>query len=152
MAILVNNLQKEVPVNEELANLAIKVATEALLMVEKKSDQEIEISIVFVDDAYIQRLNYQYRNKNTPTDVLSFSMQEGEDMPCEEDVILLGDVVISLPRALQQSKKYNHSLSREVAYLIGHGVLHLSGYDHQQETERRVMREKEEIILSKLNL
>ena len=152
MAVMVSNLQKEVPVSEELTKMAEKAAIEALGLAEKSFDREVEISVVFVDDAYIQRLNYQYRNQNTPTDVLSFAMQEGEEVPNEGEVVLLGDVVVSLPRAWEQSKEFEHSLLREVAYLIGHGVLHLLGYDHQKEVERQIMRAKEETILSKLNV
>jgi len=152
MAVLVSNLQKEVPVSEELTKMVEKAAIEALGLAEKSFDREVEISVVFVDDAYIQRLNYQYRNQNTPTDVLSFAMQEGEEVPNEGEVVLLGDVVVSLPRAWEQSKEFEHSLLREVAYLIGHGVLHLLGYDHQKEVERQIMRAKEETILSKLNV
>ncbi|KFD42110.1 endoribonuclease YbeY [Peptococcaceae bacterium SCADC1_2_3] len=152
MAVLVSNLQKEVPVSEELTKMAEKAAIEALGLAEKSFDREVEISVVFVDDAYIQRLNYQYRNQNTPTDVLSFAMQEVEEVPNEGEVVLLGDVVVSLPRAWEQSKEFEHSLLREVAYLIGHGVLHLLGYDHQKEVERQIMRAKEETILSKLNV
>ena len=152
MAVLVSNLQKEVPVSDELIKMAEKAAIEALGLAEKSFDQEVEISVVFVDDAYIQRLNYQYRNQNYPTDVLSFALQEGEEGPGEEEIILLGDVVISLPRAREQSMEFKHSLFREVAYLVAHGVLHLLGYDHQEEPARQIMRAKEEAILNKLNM
>lgn len=152
MAVLVSNLQKEVPVSEELIKMAEKAAIEALGLAEKSFDQEVEISVVFVDDAYIQRLNYQYRNQNYPTDVLSFALQEGEEVPGEEGIILLGDVVISLPRAREQSTEFKHSLLREVAYLVAHGMLHLLGYGHQEEPARQIMRAKEEAILNKLNV
>lgn len=152
MAVMVSNLQKEVPVSEELIKMAEKAAIEALGLAEKSFDQEVEISVVFVDDAYIQRLNYQYRNQNYPTDVLSFALQEGEEVPGEEGIILLGDVVISLPRAREQSTEFKHSLLREVAYLVAHGMLHLLGYGHQEESARQIMRAKEEAILNKLNV
>jgi len=152
MAVMVSNLQKEVPVSEELIKMAEKAAIEALGLAEKSFDQEVEISVVFVDDAYIQRLNYQYRNQNYPTDVLSFALQEGEEVPGEEGIILLGDVVISLPRAREQSTEFKHSLLREVAYLVAHGMLHLLGYGHQEEPARQIMRAKEEAILNKLNV
>jgi len=106
---------------------------------------------VFVDDAYIQGLNQQYRGIDAPTDVLSFAMQEGEPFP-EEGELILGDVVISLETARRQASEYGHSLAREVAYLAVHGVLHLLGYDHGGEDDRRVMRNKEEEILARLNL
>jgi len=114
---------------------------------------EAEVSLVFVNDSYISDLNLQYREIDSPTDVLSFSMLEGESPPREgEDELLLGDVVISLQTARRQAEEYGHSFRREVAYLAIHGVLHLFGYDHIKEEDRRLMREKEEEILLRLNI
>jgi len=113
---------------------------------------EAEISLVFVDDAYIQGLNHQYRGIDRPTDVLSFAMQEGVPVPGLEEEIILGDVVISLQTACRQAGEYGHSFQREAAYLTVHGLLHLVGYDHRDDEERRIMRQKEEAILDRLNL
>ncbi|AEG16158.1 metalloprotease ybeY [Desulfofundulus kuznetsovii DSM 6115] len=150
MPVLVNNLQEKVPVDEQLVDLVVKVAGEALSLA--GGPQHAEVSLVFVDDEYIHRLNREYRGVDRPTDVLSFAMQEGEPMPEAGEETLLGDVVISLETARRQSEEYGHSFEREVAFLVAHGVLHLLGYDHQTEEEGREMREKEEAILVRLGL
>ena len=66
--------------------------------------------------------------------------------------LVLGDIVLSLERALEQSKEYNHSFEREASYLVVHSVLHLLGYDHMEELDKKIMRKREEDILSKLNI
>jgi len=146
--VLVNNLQQKVNVNNKQEDLVIKAA--AAVLEEEGYDDEAEVSIVFVDNPRIQALNKQYRGVDNPTDVLSFSMQEGENIPGEDN--LLGDVVISLETALHQAKEFGHSVERETAYLAVHGVLHLLGYDHIEEADRKQMREKEESIMQKINL
>lgn len=148
MPVLVNNLQQKVNVNNKQEDLVIKAA--AAVLEEEGYDDEAEVSIVFVDNPRIQALNKQYRGVDNPTDVLSFSMQEGENIPGEDN--LLGDVVISLETALHQAKEFGHSVERETAYLAVHGVLHLLGYDHIEEADRKQMREKEESIMQKINL
>ncbi len=97
-----------------------------------------ELSLVFCDDPSIQELNAYYRGKNKPTDVLSFSMLEGESGEISSS---LGDIVISLDTAKVQAKKNKHPISQEVAYLVIHGILHLLGYDHEDVTkeEARMM-------------
>jgi probable rRNA maturation factor len=137
-----------VNVNNKQEDLVIKAA--AAVLEEEGYDDEAEVSIVFVDNPRIQALNKQYRGVDNPTDVLSFSMQEGENIPGEDN--LLGDVVISLETALHQAKEFGHSVERETAYLAVHGVLHLLGYDHIEEADRKQMREKEESIMQKINL
>ncbi|MDQ0286487.1 putative rRNA maturation factor [Desulfofundulus luciae] len=150
MPVLVNNLQEKVPVDERLIDLVVKVAGEALSSAGGPGDAEV--SLVFVDDEYIHRLNREYRGVDRPTDVLSFALQEGEPMPDAGEETLLGDVVISLETARRQSEEYGHSFEREVAFLVAHGVLHLLGYDHQTEEGGRAMREKEEAVLGRLGL
>lgn len=150
MAVLVNNLQEEVPVDDELTGLAADAARAVLTS--EGQIQEAEIGVIFVNDQYIHQLNKEYRGVDRPTDVLSFAMQEGEPMPDEDEECILGDVIISLETALRQSREYEHSLHREVAFLTVHGVLHLLGYDHQAEDQRRLMRDKEEAVLKGLNL
>jgi probable rRNA maturation factor len=119
-------------------------------------DSGTEVSLLFVDDRRIAELNRQYRGQDRPTDVLSFAMREqAGDEPEFDDPTgdcLLGDVVVSLETAARQSREYGHSLEREVAYLLVHGVLHLLGYDHGDEESRARMRVKEEEILSRANL
>lgn len=148
MPVYISNLQNRLRVDEEINALAQKVAQEVL--VAEGAGQEAEVSIVFVDDEFIQHLNRQYRGVDCPTDVLAFPMLEGEPLAGPEEELLLGDVVVSLPAAQKQKLASGHSLNREIAYLIAHGVLHLLGYDHQTAGQKRVMREKEEAVLKRL--
>ncbi|GAB6180072.1 rRNA maturation RNase YbeY [Desulfotomaculum defluvii] len=151
MAVLVNNLQAEIAVNDELLQLLESVVTETLNSEGYATDAEV--GLIFVDDNYIRSLNAEYRGIDKSTDVLSFALNEGEDMPEDEDAEdLLGDIVISLPTAQRQAEEYGHSFQREVAYLTAHGSLHLLGYDHMTEEDRQVMREKEEAIMNLLKI
>ena len=102
----------------------------------------------------IRELNRQYRNIDSATDVLSFPMGEnGEyDTNLETGAKILGDVVISLEKAKEQSEAFGHSLQREVGYLTAHSVLHLLGYDHIEKLEKVRMREKEELVMERLGL
>ena len=113
-----------------------------------------EVSLVLADDAYIQELNCHYRGKDMPTDVLSFALNEGEEPEIiggpEEN--LLGDIIISLETAQRQAADYGHSLDRELAFLTVHGLLHLLGYDHENEEDRQAMRAEEERVLDLIGL
>ena len=116
---------------------------------------DAEISVSFIDNAEIQRLNRHYRDRNMPTDVLSFPLGENGryDKNEETGAYLLGDVVISLEKAMEQAETFGHSLEREIGYLTVHSMLHLLGYDHENGgIEATVMREKEEEILASLGL
>ena len=104
-----------------------------------------EISILLTNDSAIQSLNRQYRNIDTPTDVLAFAMHE--DGTESMNSPLLGDVVISVPTAQRQAHAHNHSLDVEIATLTVHGVLHLLGYDHHSPADATIMFEKQEAIL-----
>lgn len=118
----------------------------------------VRVDVLITDDDHIQALNRDYRGVDSPTDVLSFPLQdvsaEGEPSEGRRFVVPrqamrnLGDVVISFPTARRQAEEYGHSLRRELAYLCVHGVLHLLGYDHEVEEERRAMREREETALA----
>lgn len=118
-------------------------------------DNKAEISVSFVDNSQIQQLNNDYRNIDSSTDVLSFPLGENGvyDINNETGAYLLGDIVISLETALKQSKIYGHSLEREIGFLTVHSMLHLLGYDHENDKlEARIMREKEEAVLDKLGI
>ncbi len=149
MPVLVSNLQQKVSVSNEQEGLVMKTVN--MVLEEEDSGKESEVSVVFVDDVRMQELNKQYRGVGRPTDVLSFAMTEGEDFPGGEEE-LLGDVVISLETAVNQAEEYGHSVDREVAYLTVHGVLHLLGYDHEDSQSKKIMRQKEEAIMNKVNL
>lgn len=151
MAVLVNNLQEEITLSDELLQLVESVVLESLGS--EGYNMAAEVGLIFVDDNYIRSLNAEYRGLDQPTDVLSFALNEGEDMPGDEAAEdLLGDIVISLPTAQRQAEEYGHSLAREVSYLTAHGSLHLLGYDHMTEEDRQVMRQKEEAIMNRLNI
>jgi len=154
MELLVSNEQEIQPVTPELEDLFRKIVL-ATLEAEGEGE-EVEVSLVLVDDQRIQELNRDYRGIDRPTDVLSFAQRESvegeEDFVSEEDEWLLGDIVISMETAQRQATEYGHSLERELGFLIVHGCLHLLGYDHETEAERQVMREKEENILAALGL
>jgi len=110
-----------------------------------------EISITFINDETIQHLNNQYRNKNKPTDVLSFSLQEGEFSHINPDV--LGDIVISVETANKNAERNCLSFEQEINFLIIHGLLHLLGYDHENTTkeETRKMKRREKELFGILN-
>ena len=119
-------------------------------------EEEAEMSITFVDNARIQEINYEYRDKNQPTDVISFAMEElgegereivGEDMPR-----ILGDIIISIPKTKEQAEEYGHSFMRELGFLAVHGFLHLLGYDHMTEEDEAVMFTKQKEILDEYGL
>ena len=113
-----------------------------------------EISVTFTDNEGIRELNKQYRDIDAPTDVLSFPMGEnGEyDTNLETGAKILGDVVISVEKAVEQAEAFGHTLQREIGYLTAHSVLHLLGYDHIENMDKVRMREKEEYVMEALGL
>jgi len=111
-----------------------------------------EVGLILVDDQYIQSLNKQYRDKDTPTDVLSFSFLEpGNGEETGDAEFAVGDIYISIDRAREQALDAGHSLEREIVLLAVHGLLHLLGYDHEEEEERKVMQNKERTILERFD-
>ena len=111
---------------------------------------EEELSVVLCDNAHIHKLNKEYRSIDRPTDVLSFALNEGDDEFGEEESHLLGDLIISLERTAEQAEEYGHPFERELAYLTVHGCLHILGYDHMTDEDKKEMRTEEEFILGKL--
>ena len=119
---------------------------------EKLDPERCSVSVSFAMKNEIQRLNKGYRGVDAPTDVLSFPQFSSlDEIPAEGD-ILLGDVVICVEVALEQAKEYGHSQERELLYLFTHSILHLLGYDHMNEEEKKVMRKREEQIMSELGM
>lgn len=115
-----------------------------------------ELSVSFITNAEIQQINREYRGKDTPTDVISFAMEElgeGEmDIHVEGAPRMLGDILISVERAKEQASDYGHSVERELGFLAIHGFLHLLGYDHMEEDEEKEMNNKQEEILQSFGL
>lgn len=120
-------------------------------------ENDVEVSVTFTDDEGIRELNKKFRNKDVPTDVLSFPLldYEGEsDEPFFDDLCCnLGDIVISLERAMAQANEFGHSFEREVAFLTAHSMLHLLGYDHETSEEDDIdMRKRQDDIMERLGL
>jgi probable rRNA maturation factor len=150
--VIITNNQKKVKIPTGLRML-VRRCCHAVLQLENFKGIA-EISVTFVDNEEIHKLNLQYREKDMPTDVLSFVMSENGayDIDPKTGAQILGDVVISMEKAVEQAERYGHSLQREVGYLTAHSVLHLLGYDHMENMERIRMREKEEKVMSQLGL
>lgn len=150
--VVITDSQKQVRVPTGLRML-IRRACIAVLRSER-FEGSAEVSVTFVDNSEIRRLNAGFRDKDVETDVLSFPLGEGGvyDINPATGSKLLGDVVISMEKAMEQAGLFEHSLEREVCYLTVHSMLHLLGYDHMEQAEKRVMRLKEEAVMILLGL
>lgn len=126
---------------------------------------EVEVNVLLTDNATIQAINLEQRQIDRPTDVLSFPMQEyptpSDFSELEKEAtafhpetgeLLLGDIVISVEKVMEQAEKYGHSIERELGFLVAHSMLHLFGYDHMEENEAKKMEKKQEEILQKIGL
>lgn len=129
-------------VNEE----EIREYVQKVLEKEYESEAPVYMSLLFTGNDEIQVINREYRDKDQPTDVISFAYHETEDFDIGP-YDTLGDIVISLERVVEQAKEYNHSDKRELFYVLTHGILHLLGYDHIEEEDKKEMRAKEEETL-----
>ena len=107
-----------------------------------------ELGILVTDDATLRRLNREYAGEDHATDVLSFSLQEGEEFASPDSVVRLGEVIISFPTAERQARETRRPVDDEVAHLLVHGILHLLGYDHAEPEEEREMRAREAVLLT----
>ncbi|WP_338777191.1 rRNA maturation RNase YbeY [Metabacillus sp. FJAT-52054] len=142
----------------ELSSEEINIV-EALLQFAAEAEQTkdgAEVSVTFTDNSRIQEINREYRDKDQPTDVISFAMEEqGED---EIEIIgadmppVLGDIIISVERTREQAADYGHSFKRELGFLAVHGFLHLLGYDHLTEEDEKEMFTKQKGILDSYGL
>lgn len=143
----------EVDEEKDIEDLINKVTAKALEMQDVTAD--VELSVVITDNDSIQAINQEFRDKDMPTDVLSFPGYEPEDIDVvknADDLMVIGDIIISREKVIEQAEEYGNTFEREFAYLLVHGILHLLGYDHMQDDEKAVMREQEEKILAELNL
>jgi len=115
-----------------------------------------EVSLVFTDSETVQRLNRDYRGVDAPTDVIAFYMLPEKETASAfvlppDGVTRLGEVIISYPQAVEQAKEQGHSVNKELALLIIHGILHLLGYDHEKPEEEAKMRAREKELLEKVS-
>ena len=160
-----DNRQNKIEVNEELVNIINKKKKKALRA--EEVNIPYQISLLFVDNEEIRDINRETRGIDKATDVLSFPMLDYpkdkvfkevykdtkfNEIYLDGEELVLGDMVLSLERAKEQSIEYNHSFNREVCYLVVHSILHLLGYDHMEDEEKKRMRKREEEILVDLNI
>ncbi|MES2641823.1 MAG: rRNA maturation RNase YbeY [Myxococcota bacterium] len=124
------------------------VSTDARALLKHLGKPKAELSILLCDDAFIRDLNAQWRQKDEPTDVLSFAMGEGEGADVNPD--LLGDIVISVETAARQGAALGLTLDQEIRVLLVHGLLHLLGYDHIDPADAPEMRAREAELLAVL--
>lgn len=146
-----DNIQDKFPVGFQLKAL-LRRTVRATLKYEGIKNKT-EVSVTFADDESIRKLNAEYRNLDRPTDVLSFPIEDDVEAADESQVLMLGDIVISLERAAVQAEEYGHSFKREVAFLCAHSMLHLLGYDHELGEEQDVdMRRRQREIMKLMGL
>ena len=153
LKVQISNRQKDVKIPSGI-RLLIRRCCTAVLDAEN-FEGSAEVSVSFINNQEIKELNAQYRGKDIETDVLSFPLGENGnyDVNHETGAKMLGDIVISVEKAVSQAELYGHTLQREIGFLTVQSMLHLLGYDHENGgLEATLMREKEEEILSRLGL
>ncbi len=146
MEIYYDDRQDDIEITEEIKNL-IEKSIAAVLKVENL-DENVEVSVSFVGDDEIRDLNRDYRGVDKSTDVLSFPMDD-------EFIIesrILGDVIINTRRVMEQAEELGHSNERELSYLTVHSILHLLGYDHMEDEDKKEMREREKLAMKELSI
>ena len=155
LRIYFENDQKKHAIKYKMQMLIRKTILETLDYEGMKNDAEV--SVTFVDDEGIRELNKKFRNMDKPTDVLSFPLLdyegESEEPFFDELCHNLGDIVISLERAMAQANEFGHSFEREVAFLTAHSMLHLLGYDHElSDEDDRIMRDRQNAVMDRMGL
>ena len=150
MELIIDNRQDKFEIEKELVKKIEDIINECLDYEDFENDYEVSLS--FVENSEIKELNKNFRGIDKVTDVLSFPMIDENDFDVELFEKSLGDIVISLDKAFEQSLEYNHSFEREVCFLVCHSMFHLLGYDHDTEENTKIMRTKEEHILNKLGI
>ncbi|KEI00962.1 rRNA maturation RNase YbeY [Clostridium botulinum] len=163
--IYIDNRQDKINIDEKILETIKEIITYTLKEEEVKVNTEV--SVIFIDNSTIKEINKETRDIDQVTDVLSFPMldypegkiyietykdYEFDASYLDEGELVLGDIVLSLERAEEQSKDFGHSFLREVCYLTVHSVLHLLGYDHMEEEDKVRMRKREEEILEKFSI
>lgn len=163
MTINIEKISKKI-IDIDYEAIINKVVKQTLLIEQVPCD--IEVNVILVDNEEIRKLNNQYRNKDQVTDVLSFPLIDHEQigdiqtiinhMPqyfnIESKELVLGDIIVSVEKTIEQAYEYGHSIERELGFLITHSMLHLLGYDHLIESDEDIMNNKQKQILLPLGL
>ena len=132
----------------------------------EKCPYEVEVNVILTDNNEIHHINKEHRDVDSPTDVLSFPMVDYENPSDFEGIedntedyfnpdtgeLMLGDIVISVEKVIEQAEQYGHSTKRELAFLVAHSMMHLFGYDHMVPEEAAVMEAKQNEVLNNLNI
>ncbi len=159
MKIMIQNGQDKLPVTKEVREIIRKAASASLKYMD--FPKNVEISVLLTDNEEIRKLNKLHREIDKATDVLSFPMFEYDENGdiieeyadfSEEGDLCLGDIVISLERAMEQSEEYGHTFLREVGFLTVHSMLHLFGYDHMNDDDEKEMFGYQREILNEMDL
>lgn len=152
MNLIINNTTKEgIDIEKDLEKVIREV-----LKLENVDEKKCEISLSFVDEEKIRELNRDFRSIDRVTDVLSFPIEdffnEDRETLLEKPYLMLGDVVICLDVARRQAEELGHSFEREIMYLTCHSILHLLGYDHMEDNDKKIMRAKEKEVMKNLGV
>ncbi len=139
--IIDNNLYKDYSYLEKVLNIAL----------DHEKITNACFSIIFVDNTEIQKINKEYRHIDRVTDVISFAFEDAADL-VYNDIRVLGDIYICIPRMQEQAIEYGHSEKRELSFLCVHGLLHLLGYDHLKKEDETIMFALQELILNEANI
>ncbi len=157
---IIEDEQEKLEFTEELEEIVQKAVVTTLETVGADDETDFEVSILITDNEGIHEINKEYREIDSPTDVLSFPILEFDENGVmledsgdyDGDLLLLGDIVISLEKAAEQAAEYGHSLEREVGFLTVHSTLHLLGFDHMEEPYTTLMRDREKEIMDIMEL
>ena len=157
--LIIENEQNKEEFTTEMSSLIQTVCEK--VMESEECDFDAQISLTLTDNENIRKINNEHRGIDRPTDVLSFPMLEFDEngdiieneFEYDEDMIMLGDIVISMERAREQAIEFGHSFTREIAFLTAHSMLHLLGYDHVDDEEgEKIMCQKQEAVLGGLGI
>ena len=147
MRVLIDNRQLKINIDDKIES-AINESIKLCLQ-EENRDLNYEVSVSFVDNEEIRQLNKDYRNVDRPTDVLSFPLDEYD---YNSNYHILGDIIISTDKVIEQATEFGHSILREIIYLTVHSMFHLLGYDHMNDDDKKIMREKEKFVLKEIGI
>ncbi len=157
--------ESDIALDLDYEDIIYKVVAKTLEL--EEFPYEVELNFLLTDNNVVQEINKKFRKIDSPTDVLSFPMIEFEEIDeffyLEDEIydkdfnpetgeLVLGDIVISVEKIIGQAQEYGHSTKRELAFLVAHSMLHLFGYDHEEEEERLIMESKQKKILLDLNI
>ena len=157
----IENLLKKVVVREKIENAIFNQTKEEIKELEtvkevlnyaikKEKLGNVEFNVIIVDNKYIHKLNKEYRDVDRPTDVISFALEDTDDI--NKNFRMLGDIYISIDKAREQAISYEHSFLRELSFLTIHGLLHLLGYDHMEKEMEVIMFKKQDEILNEAGI